>query len=74
MAKTPARTQLVRYMTAPTGGADGVPYEGPVLMTGPADAVPEGARVLGPVEDADAGPAAASPAAPAADAAADGGA
>ena len=54
MAKTsPAASgaePLVAYLTAPTGGADGVPYEGPQRRVGPASQVPEGARILGPAE------------------------
>lgn len=48
-APAAAAAPLVVYLTAPTGGRDGVPYEGPRRVEGPADQVPAGARILGPV-------------------------
>lgn len=56
MAKTPtaaattAAAPLVAYLTAPSGGTDGVPYQGPQRREAPADQVPPGARILGPVK------------------------
>ena len=63
MAKTSpaaaaAEPQVV-YLTPPTGGADGVPYEGPQRRVGPASAVPPGSRILGPAEEVAAQPGAA---------------
>lgn len=53
-AAAPAAAPLVAYLTAPSGGTDGVPYQGPQRRVAPEDQVPPGARILGPVEEVEA--------------------